>query len=49
MNTFRLHRIEARDPDSKRIKVVIDTPKGGRTKYKYDEALGRARCRRVLL
>jgi inorganic pyrophosphatase len=48
MNTFRLHEIEARDQDSQRIQVVIDTPRGGRNKYKYDEALGRFRWRRVL-
>jgi hypothetical protein len=26
----------------------IEAPKGGRNKYKYDEALGRFRWRRVL-
>jgi inorganic pyrophosphatase len=48
MNTSRLHAIEARDPDSQRIKVAINTPKGGRNKYEYDVALGRLRGRPVL-
>jgi inorganic pyrophosphatase len=48
MTTSRLHAIEARDPDSERIKVAIDRPKGDRNKYNYDEALGRLRGRRVL-
>ncbi len=30
-------KLPARDPDSGRINVVVDTPKGSRNKYKYDE------------
>jgi inorganic pyrophosphatase len=45
---FRLHDIESRDRRSKRINVIIDTPKGSRTKCKYDEALGLFRLSRVL-
>jgi hypothetical protein len=48
MNTCRLHEIEARDPDSERIKVVMDTPKGDRNKYECDGALGHFRLRCVL-
>ena len=45
---FRLHEIETRDGRSKCINVVIDTPKGSRNKYKYDEVLGLFRLSRVL-
>ena len=45
---FRLHDIESRDRGSKRINVIIDTPKGSRAKCKYDEALGLFRLSRVL-
>ena len=45
---FRLHDIEPRDRRSKRINVIIDTPKGSRAKCKYDEALGLFRLSRVL-
>jgi inorganic pyrophosphatase len=45
---FRLHDIEPRDPRSKRINVVIDTPRGSRNKYKYDEKLGVLRLSRIL-
>jgi inorganic pyrophosphatase len=48
MSAFRLHDIEAVDTGSKGINVVIDTPKGSRNKYKYDEALGLFRLSRVL-
>jgi hypothetical protein len=45
MSAFRLHDIEA--TAAKGINVVIDTPKGSRNKYKYDEALGlRVACSR---
>jgi len=36
------------DPDSKRVNVVIDTPKGCRHKYKYDEKQGVFRLSKVL-
>jgi inorganic pyrophosphatase len=45
---FRLRDIESRDRRSKWINVVIDTPKGSRAKYKYDEPLGLFRLSRVL-
>ena len=48
MKLFRFHEIEPRDPSSKRINVIIDTPKGSQNKYKYDEALGIFRLSRVL-
>jgi inorganic pyrophosphatase len=32
-----LTRLPARDPDSDLVNVVVDTPKGSRNKYKYDE------------
>lgn len=48
MKAFRLHDIETRVRGSKRINVVIDTPKGSRNKYKYDEALGLFRLSRIL-
>jgi inorganic pyrophosphatase len=48
MSAFRLHEIEAVDTASRGINVVIDTPKGSRNKYKYDEALGLFRLSRVL-
>ena len=35
-----LHQIAARNPESGLWNVVIDTPKGSRNKYKYDEAEG---------
>ena len=32
-----LTKLPARDPDSDHVNVVVDTPKGSRNKYKYDE------------
>jgi inorganic pyrophosphatase len=32
-----LSKIPARNPDSDTVNVIIDTPKGNRNKYKYDE------------
>ena len=48
MKTFRLHDIGTRDPETKLVNVVIDTPKGSHNKYKYDEKLGLFRLSRVL-
>jgi inorganic pyrophosphatase len=48
MKSFRLHDLEARVRGSKRINVVIDTPKGSRNKFKYDEELGLFRLSRIL-
>src|SRR5262245_19888103 len=35
-----LEHLSAREPDSGLVRVVVDTPKGSRNKYKYDEKLG---------
>ena len=48
MKAFRLNDIETRVLGSKRVNVVVDTPKGSRNKYKYDEALGVFRLSRIL-
>jgi inorganic pyrophosphatase len=37
-----------REPGSRRIHIVIDTPAGSRNKYKYDSSLGVFRISRVL-
>jgi inorganic pyrophosphatase len=44
----RLLSLEARDADSGSWNVVIETAKGSRNKFKYDEALGLFRLSRVL-
>ncbi|HEY7308630.1 MAG TPA: inorganic diphosphatase [Gemmataceae bacterium] len=36
------------DPDSGRLNVVVDTPKGSRNKYKFDEQHGQWRLSKVL-
>jgi inorganic pyrophosphatase len=43
-----LHDIETRDRRSKRVNVVIDTPKGSQNKFKFDEKLGLFRLSRIL-
>lgn len=48
MNSFHLHDIETRDRRSKRVNVVIDTPKGSQNKFKFDEKLGLFRLSRIL-
>src|SRR5438045_736720 len=49
MNTLQeLTRLRARDPDSGLVHVIIDTPKGSRNKFKYDEQLGLFRLGKVL-
>ena len=40
--------LSAREPDSRLVRVVVDTPKGSRNKYKYDETLGLYRLSKVL-
>ena len=40
--------LTAREPDSGLVHVVVDTPKGSRNKYKYDETLGLYRLSKVL-
>jgi len=43
-----LEHLSAREPDSGLVRVVVDTPKGSRNKYKYDEHLGLYRLSKVL-
>ena len=43
-----LMNIEARDPDSGLVRVIVDTPRGSRNKYKFDEQLGLFKLSRVL-
>ena len=43
-----LEHLSAREPDSGLVHVVVDTPKGSRNKYKYDETLGLYRLSKVL-
>jgi inorganic pyrophosphatase len=43
-----LARLRPRDPDSGLVHVIIDTPKGSRNKFKYDEELGLFRLAKVL-
>lgn len=43
-----LTHLEARDPDSGLVNVIVDTPKGSRNKFKYDEKLGLFRLGKVL-
>ena len=43
-----LHQVAAKNPESGLWNVIIDTPKGSRNKYKYDEAEGLWRLSKVL-
>jgi inorganic pyrophosphatase len=43
-----LEHLSAHEPDSRLVRVVVDTPKGSRNKYKYDETLGLYRLSKVL-
>jgi inorganic pyrophosphatase len=43
-----LNQLPARNPDSDLLNVVIETPKGCRNKYKYDEEHGLWRLSKVL-
>ena len=43
-----LEHLSAREPASGLVRVVVDTPKGSRNKYKYDETLGLYRLSKVL-
>jgi inorganic pyrophosphatase len=45
---FPLEQLPARDPESGLVNVVIDTPRGSRNKFKYDEKLGLFRLGKVL-
>jgi inorganic pyrophosphatase len=44
----RLSYLDAIDPDSGLVNVVIDTPRGSRCKYKYDEKAGLFRLGKLL-
>ena len=46
--THALEHLDAREPDAGLVRVVVDTPKGSRNKYKYDETLGLYRLSKVL-
>jgi inorganic pyrophosphatase len=43
-----VHELPAVDPDSHRLNVVVDTPRGSRNKYKLDEKNGQWRLSKVL-
>jgi inorganic pyrophosphatase len=43
-----VNELPAVDPDSGCLNVVVDTPKGSRNKYKYDEQHGQWRLSKVL-
>jgi inorganic pyrophosphatase len=45
---MHLDELPVREPGSRRIHIVIDTPAGSRNKYRYDESLGIFRISRVL-
>jgi inorganic pyrophosphatase len=41
-------RLTARDPESGLVNIVIDTPRGSRNKFKFDEELGCFKLARIL-
>ena len=43
-----VNKLPALDPDSGRLNVVVDTPKGSRNKYKFDEQQSQWRLSKVL-
>ena len=43
-----VNELPAIDPDSGRLNVIVDTPKGSRNKYKFDEEHGQWRLSKVL-
>jgi inorganic pyrophosphatase len=43
-----VNELPAVEPDSGRLNVVVDTPKGSRNKYKFDEQHGQWRLSKVL-
>ncbi len=43
-----LHQLPARQPNTDLFNVIVDTPKGSRNKYKYDEDLGLWRLSKLL-
>jgi len=48
MQHVNLMELSARDPESGLVRVVIDTPRGSRNKYKYDPQLAIFKLSRVL-
>jgi inorganic pyrophosphatase len=46
--TIPLNELPAVDPDSGRLNVVIDSPRGSRNKYKFDESSGQWRLSKIL-
>jgi inorganic pyrophosphatase len=46
--TTAIHQLPARDPDSGLLNAVIETPKGSRNKYKYDDECGLWRLSKLL-
>jgi inorganic pyrophosphatase len=42
------YELASRDPQTRELRVVIDTPAGSRNKYKFDEPTGLFRIARVL-
>jgi inorganic pyrophosphatase len=45
---MRIYEHSARDPQTRKVRVIVDTPGGSRNKYKLDEATGLFRIARVL-
>ena len=43
-----LEHLSAREPNSGFVRAIVDTPKGSRNKYKYDEQLGVYRLSKIL-
>jgi inorganic pyrophosphatase len=43
-----LNKLPAVDPESGRLNVVVDTPRGSRNKYKFDEPSGQWRLSKIL-
>lgn len=48
MQPEALMKLEPRDPQTGLVRVVIDTPRGSRNKYKFDAELGVFKLSRVL-
>nr|WP_298718598.1 inorganic diphosphatase [uncultured Steroidobacter sp.] len=48
MPTASPMELPARDPETGLVRVVIDTPKGSRNKYKFDPKLGVLKLSRIL-
>jgi inorganic pyrophosphatase len=48
VNAVRIDEVTPREPGSRRVHVIIDTPAASRNKYKYDAEQGLFRVSRVL-